>query len=87
MHSITFGIYFTTALRYLSTIIPDEYRSSGQAVFTVVWAGIAGIISGTVGGPIFDHYGKGAFFHMAMILALIAAASFLAKHIFSRSSV
>jgi len=86
MHSITFGIYFTTALRYLSSIIPDEYRSSGQAVFAVVWTGFAGIISGTVGGPIFEHYGKAAFFHLAMALALIAAASFLAKHLFSRSS-
>ncbi|WP_274652192.1 MFS transporter [Paenibacillus humicola] len=84
MHSVSFGIYFATAVRYLSGIIPDEYRSSGQAVYAVIWSGFAGIISGTVGGAIYDHYGKGAFFHMAAGLALAACAGFLGKHFLRR---
>ncbi|WP_219836050.1 MFS transporter [Paenibacillus sp. R14(2021)] len=85
MHSITFGIYFVTALRYLTSIIPDEYRSSGQAIYAVVWSGFAGVVSGTVGGPIFEHFGKTAFFQLAMALALIASASFLIKHYTTRN--
>jgi PPP family 3-phenylpropionic acid transporter len=86
MHSVSFGIYFATALRYLSSIIPDEYRSSGQAVYAVVWTGFAGIISGTAGGAVFEHFGKNAFFQLAMALALVASVSFLAKHFITRAS-
>lgn len=86
MHSVTFGIYFVTALRYLSNIIPDEYRSSGQAVYAVIWSGFAGVISGTAGGAIYEAYGKTAFFHVAMAFALIASAAFLAKHFLNRQT-
>ncbi|UVI31931.1 MFS transporter [Paenibacillus spongiae] len=86
MHSVTFGIYFTTALRYISNVIPDEYRASGQALFAIVWTGFAGIISGTVGGSIYEHYGRESFFHLAMVLAIIASVGFLAKHTLSRST-
>ncbi|WP_308638726.1 MFS transporter [Paenibacillus silvisoli] len=80
MHSITFGIYMVTALRYLSRIIPDEFRSSGQAVYAIVWSGIAGAISGTAGGAVYEHFGKTAFFHLATALALIASAAFWFKY-------
>ncbi|MBW7476121.1 MFS transporter [Paenibacillus oenotherae] len=86
MHSITFGIYFITALRYISTIIPDEYRASGQAVYAVVFVGFSGLISGLVGGSVYEHFGKATFFQLAMLLALTASAGFLAKHFMSRSN-
>ncbi|NBC69617.1 MFS transporter [Paenibacillus sacheonensis] len=85
MHSVTFGIYFVTALRYLTSIIPDEYRSSGQAAYAVIWSGFAGVISGTAGGAVYEAYGKPAFFQLAMALALIASAAFLIKHYVSRN--
>lgn len=86
MHSVSFGIYFSTALRYLSNLIPDEYRSSGQAVYAVVWSGLAGLISGTVGGFIFEHYGRSAFYQIGAALALLSAILFLSKHLFSRNN-
>ncbi len=85
MHSISFGIYFATSLRYLSAIIPDEYRSSGQAVYAVVFSGFAGVISGTIGGSVYEHFGKTSFFQLAMTLALIASACFLVKHYLNRN--
>lgn len=80
LHSVTFGIFMVTALRYLTTIIPDEFRSSGQAVYAIVWSGFAGVISGTIGGVIFQQFGSADFFRTASMLSLIAAASFLVKH-------
>jgi PPP family 3-phenylpropionic acid transporter len=85
MHSVSFGIYFSTALRYLSNLIPDEYRSSGQAVYAVVWSGLAGLISGTVGGFIFEHYGRSAFYQIGAALALLSAILFLGKHLLGRN--
>ncbi|WP_028610306.1 MFS transporter [Paenibacillus harenae] len=85
MHSISFGIYFSTALRYLSQIIPDEYRASGQAVYAVVWTGLAGVISGMFGGFIYENFGRESFFKMGSAFALIAAAGFLSRYYFNRS--
>ncbi|MFF2090405.1 MFS transporter [Paenibacillus sp. NPDC058174] len=86
MHSITFGIYFSTALRYISQLIPDEFRSSGQAVYAVVWTGLAGFISGTAGGYIFEQFGRSSFFHTASLLAVLAALGFLGQYYYTRSS-
>ncbi|WP_138753272.1 MFS transporter [Paenibacillus sinopodophylli] len=85
MHSISFGIYFSTALRYLSRLIPDEYRASGQAVYAVIWTGLAGVISGMFGGFVYEHFGRQVFFQMGACFAIIAAAGFLARYYFSRS--
>ncbi|MEI7026825.1 MFS transporter [Paenibacillus sp. y28] len=80
MHSLSFGIYFVTALRFLQQLIPDEYRSSGQAMFTVVWSGCAGITAGTTGGWIFDSLGPEAVYWWAAILSFLASLGFLLFH-------
>jgi PPP family 3-phenylpropionic acid transporter len=80
MHSVTFGIFYVTALRYLQTIIPDEYRSSGQAVFAVVWSGFAGFLAGMAGGWMYDAYGHAAIFRMGAAFAFIAFVGFLTFH-------
>lgn len=83
MHSVSFGIYFSTALRYISHLIPDEYRSSGQAVYTVIWTGLAGLISGVFGGLVYEQLGRVMFYHAATGIAVAAAAGFL-LYFFSR---
>lgn len=80
MHSITFAIFYITALRCLQALIPDEYRSSGQAVFAVVWSGLAGLIAGTLGGWMYDAFGLGYVFRTGAIFALIGAFGFLFVH-------
>ncbi|MDQ6421849.1 MFS transporter [Paenibacillus sp. LHD-117] len=80
MHSISFGIYFSTALRYISFLIPDEYRSSGQAVYTIIWTGAAGLISGVIGGVVYEQLGRVAFYHAATFIGGAAAAGFLLYH-------
>ncbi|MCY9664097.1 MFS transporter [Paenibacillus alginolyticus] len=82
LHSLTFGIFLFTANRYISQIIPDEYRSSGQAIFAVAWSSIAGLISGTLGGWIFDLAGGSTVYIIAACLSIVAAIGFLGTHIF-----
>lgn len=84
LHSISFGVFFSTALRYMTHLIPDEYRASGQALYAVIWSGIAGLLSGVAGGYILEKLGRAAFFEAAMWLSLVAAAGFLLKHLRSR---
>jgi MFS transporter, PPP family, 3-phenylpropionic acid transporter len=80
MHSVTFGIFYVTSLRCLQSIIPDEYRSSGQAMFTVVWMGIAGLLAGTLGGWLYDAFGVAVLFRVGAVFALAGCAGFLLLH-------
>ncbi|MFC4599966.1 MFS transporter [Cohnella hongkongensis] len=81
MHSVTFAIFYITALRGLQSLIPDEYRSSGQAVFAVVWTGLAGVIAGTLGGWLYDSFGLSSVFQFGAAFALIGMIGFLLAHL------
>ncbi|MBB6729377.1 MFS transporter [Cohnella zeiphila] len=80
MHCVTFAIYYITALRYLQAIVPDEFRSSGQALFGMVWTGLAGLIAGTAGGALYDAFGLSVVYRIGSAFALAAAVGFLAAH-------
>src|SRR5690606_28040500 len=76
LHSISLGIYMITAIRSLQILIPDEYRARGQAIYAVVWAGMAGFLSGSIGRSIYDAYGATALYVIAALLAATASAGF-----------
>lgn len=80
MHAVTFAIFYITALRFMQTLIPDEYRSSGQALFAVVWTGLAGVIAGTVGGALYDALGLSYVFRTGALFALAATLGFMYVH-------
>lgn len=80
MHSVSFGIYFSTALRYMSQLLPDHYRASGQAIFTIIWMGVAGSISGLAGGQIYANFGYQLFYWLATAFAVVGAIGFVFYH-------
>lgn len=84
LHSLTFGVFLITANRYISQIIPDEYRSSGQAIFAVAWSSVAGLISGTAGGWIYDAAGGSTVYIIAACLSIVATVGFFATHLFQQ---
>ncbi|MNI05096.1 putative nucleoside transporter YegT [compost metagenome] len=86
LHSVTFGIFIFTAIRYIQQIIPDQYRASGQAIFAVTWSSIAGLISGTLGGYLFDVWNGGVLYLCASILAFIAGSGFLVTHLTKKTN-
>jgi PPP family 3-phenylpropionic acid transporter len=84
MHSVTFGIFLVTALRYIQQLIPDDYRATGQAIYNIVWSCLAGLASGIVGGWVFDGWGAPVMYRVASGAALAACVGFLATSIFQR---
>ncbi|SDC21627.1 MFS transporter, PPP family, 3-phenylpropionic acid transporter [Paenibacillus sp. UNCCL117] len=80
LHSISFGILLFTAIRYIQSVIPDQYRASGQAIFAMTWSGLAGLISGTLGGWIFNTWSPRAMYGTASALAVAALLGFLVLH-------
>jgi PPP family 3-phenylpropionic acid transporter len=65
MHSVTFGIAYITAIRYLADLVPSAYRASGQALFAITFSGASGIVSGIAGGWLFATY-SGHLLYLAM---------------------
>ncbi|RJG20369.1 MFS transporter [Paenibacillus thiaminolyticus] len=84
MHSVSFGIFYFVAVRYISRVIPEEYRSTGLALYTIVWSSIAGLLSGTFGGILLEAHGKDMVFHVGAAFAVAACAGFLAMAVHSR---
>jgi PPP family 3-phenylpropionic acid transporter len=80
MHSVTFGIFLFTAIRYVQLAVPDEFRASGQAIFAVTWSSLAGLLSGTIGGYVFDAWGGQWLYRLGSVMAFVAAIGFLAAH-------
>jgi MFS transporter, PPP family, 3-phenylpropionic acid transporter len=84
MHSLSFGIFLVTALRYIQQLVPDEYRATGQAVYNMVWGGFAGLASGFIGGHIYDSWGGVTLYRFAAITAALAFIGFIGTHFFQR---
>lgn len=87
LHSVTFGIFLFTTIQYLKKQIPDPFRATGQAVFSMIWGGFAGVLSGFIGGQLFDNYGGRAIFLFAAIVAGIACIGFLTSFYLSKRSI
>lgn len=76
MHSVSFGIFYFVAVRHLSHIIPEQYRATGMAIYTIVWSSMAGLLSGAIGGPLLEAYGKDTVFYTACGFAIVAGIGF-----------
>ncbi|TBL81287.1 MFS transporter [Paenibacillus thalictri] len=87
MHSLSFGIFMPTVLRYISQAVPDQYRASGQALYAVIWTGLGGLISGAVGGGIYQLLGPHMLYASSALLAFIAMLGFWGLHITERDDV
>ncbi|EPY06717.1 major facilitator superfamily protein [Paenibacillus alvei TS-15] len=86
LHSVSFGIFYFVAVRYISRVIPDEYRSTGLALYTIVWSSIAGLISGTFGGILMQSFGKDVLYEVAAGFSFIACLGFIMMAIIARHS-
>ncbi|MNO87717.1 putative nucleoside transporter YegT [compost metagenome] len=82
LHGFTFGIFYVTAIRMLTRLIPDQFRATGMALFTIVWSSLSGLISGTFGGMLFQHLGRQNFYLIAMVTAIAACIGFASRYLY-----
>lgn len=76
LHFITFGGYFYVGTQLTMLFVPQSYRASGQAIYTLSWSGISGVIGGIAGGWLFQNFGAQMMYRTGMMLALIGALGF-----------
>lgn len=80
MHSLSFGVFYVTSIRMLTRLIPDHYRATGMAMYTIVWSSASGLLSGTFGGVVFEQFGRHNFYLVAMAFALLACVGFASRY-------
>lgn len=83
-HSVTFAVFWIVAVQYAVRLVPEELRSTGQAMLAAVFLGLAGITGGFVGGYIKDLWGGQAMYGFGACLTAIAAVLLLGTHAVSR---
>ena len=56
--------------------VPTPYRASGQAIYTLSWSGISGVIGGLAGGWMFQNFGAQIMYRTGTMLAIVGAIGF-----------
>ncbi|WP_110933377.1 MFS transporter [Paenibacillus bouchesdurhonensis] len=82
MHGVSFGIFYVTAIRMLSRLIPAQFQATGLALFTVMWSSLSGLLSGTFGGMLFEHFGRENYYFAAMGTSLLAFIGFASRYFY-----
>lgn len=83
-HSVTFAVFWIVALQYAVRLVPEEMRSTGLALFSAVFLGLAGITGGFVGGYVKDLWGGQWMYLLGACVAALAAMLFLGTHAYER---
>lgn len=76
LHCVTFGGYFYVGTQLTMLFVPRPFRASGQAIYTLSWSGISGVIGGIAGGWMFQNFGAQTMYRTGMMLALFGAIGF-----------
>ena len=71
LHAITFAAHHSVNMALLSQHFPGRLRGRGQALFTVVAYGSAGVLGGFLGGLLSSTWGLASVFWAAMVCGLI----------------
>ena len=76
LHCITFATFYYIGTTLTAQLIPARYLASGQALFTLTFSGIAGIIAGTLGGWLFQTYGGKEMYQVSVVISLLSMFGF-----------
>lgn len=76
LHAVTFGGYFYVGTQLTMMFVPNAFRSTGQALYTMTWSGVSGVIAGFLGGWLFQNFGSEQMYLAGMALSLAGAIGF-----------
>lgn len=72
LQMVTFPIFYTAAIQYLYQIVPREWRATGQTLLALLFFGVSGIVSSSVGGFVYNVYGGHIFYYMLASISTVA---------------
>ncbi|MBP2001855.1 PPP family 3-phenylpropionic acid transporter [Paenibacillus shirakamiensis] len=76
MHAITLGGFYYVGTQITTLLLPRPFRSSGQAVLTLGWGGVSGVIAGLLGGWLYQTFGGVTMYKAGFTFAFIGMLGF-----------
>ncbi|MEK3660776.1 MFS transporter [Paenibacillus sp. FSL F4-0236] len=84
---LTFPVFYSAAIQYLYSIVPVEWRATGQTVLALLFFGVSGILASYAGGALYEALGGKALYltisvmsFIGMLFGLILYRIFGSKH-------
>ncbi|KKO53829.1 MFS transporter [Paenibacillus sp. DMB20] len=68
---LTFPIFYSAAIQYLYSIVPEEWRATGQTVLALLFFGVSGIIASYAGGAVYEAFGGKTLYLSVSAMSLI----------------
>lgn len=77
LQAVTFALFAPTAVQIVGRLVPEELRTSGQALLVLVNSGVATVIGNLASGRLVDAAGTAMLYRTASAVALAAGLGFL----------
>ncbi|MEC0242319.1 MFS transporter [Paenibacillus dokdonensis] len=68
---LTFPVFYTAAIQYLYSIVPVEWRATGQTVLALLFFGVSGILASFAGGALYQAFGGKTMYLTISVMSLI----------------
>lgn len=82
LHSVTFGLLYSTAVVYVAKLSPDNLRASGQNLFWAATYGFGSVVANLLGGWVYEHYSVQSLFGLASLMAIGGTLVFFFGNLF-----
>jgi MFS transporter, PPP family, 3-phenylpropionic acid transporter len=76
LHGLSFGLFYISAVEYVSQITSADMQATGQSIFNMVFSGFAGILGNLLNGFLLDQGGVNAM-NISCMLSSAAGAMLL----------
>ncbi|MCJ8014842.1 MFS transporter [Paenibacillus sp. KQZ6P-2] len=67
----TFPVFYTAAIQYLYSIVPVEWRATGQTVLALLFFGVSGILASFAGGALYQAFGGKTMYLTISVMSFI----------------
>ncbi|WP_339247567.1 MFS transporter [Paenibacillus sp. FSL F4-0243] len=68
---LTFPIFYSAAIQYLYSIVPVEWRATGQTVLALLFFGVSGILASYAGGALYEAFGGKVLYLTISVMSFI----------------
>ncbi|WP_136605003.1 MFS transporter [Paenibacillus dokdonensis] len=68
---MTFPVFYTAAIQYLYSIVPVEWRATGQTVLALLFFGVSGILASFAGGALYQAFGGKTMYLTISVMSFI----------------
>lgn len=60
----TFVLFYVGSMQYLYSIVPEQWKATGQTALTLLFFGVSGIVGSPVGGWLLDQWGGASLYRI-----------------------